>query len=936
MTSKEMINEIEEELEEVVLDSSPASAPSPAQTDNNEPSPEMSANIFSRIMLHWAQPLFSRASDLHKQNRALEQEDLLPLPEMDMGKIIFPPFEQAWNAQPTETATIIPAVRAVIGRRFVAAGFVKLFNTSLQFSFPLILNALLKFMEQTQRGEIDPEDPWHMRYRGYWLSALLFVGMALKAITENLYFQTVYRAGYQTRVAVSVAVYNKALRLSSSARNGKTLGELINLMQVDSTKIEQVVPNLHVLWDGLFQIIGYLTILYTLIGWPCFAGLGVMILAAPSQGVIMKKLFGINREMVKYTDDRVKTTNEAVQGIRCVKMYTWEDSFKQVISGSRNTELEFLSKQAYLRGFSRAYMSSLPVIVAVVSFVVYAVGYDGATINASTLFAALVAFDQLRFPLLFYPMSLALVAQAQVSAQRVESFLRLEEIKSGDESLAVDENSSAKDDANTGIYKRMDESLKTGELKVKDITIYWSDPNVPITTTDDDDASSVGSKGSKSSKASKKSNKSAKKVSDVIVDLDAEMQTNENLRYPKAILRDVNLSIAPGELCAIVGRVGTGKTTLCSAFLNETVIRNGSIGLKGSVAYAAQTPWILNATLRDNITFGQPYEKDKYDEIIRACQLTHDFALLDFGDMTEIGENGINLSGGQRQRVSIARAAYSGADIILLDDPLSALDPEVGKLLFDQCIVKLLKGKTRILATNQLQFLRFCDSIAALGEGRILEQGSYDELSKNNGAVQRLLEEFDIVKESVSESEEASSRARSNSIISLGKMDKKDSKLDANKENEGIVSDEERNVGAVAWDVYKKYILAGGGFSQFFFIVVVFIFCSANGLFSTAWVSYWTSDPNYERNSRAFYLGIYALAAFTLGFFTFFRSFFLARFGIHASNVLHKNALDSVLNAPMSFFDTTPTGRILSRFSKDLYSIDLELSDSLDFLIFGR
>ncbi len=704
-------------------------------------------------------------------------------------------------------------------------------------------------------------------------------------------------------------------------------------MQVDSTKIEQVVPNLHTLWDGLFQITGYLTILYFLIGWPCFVGLGVMILAAPSQAMIMKKLFGINIQMVKYTDDRVKTTNEAVQGIRCVKMYTWEDSFKDVISGSRSMELNFLGKQAYLRGFSRAYMTSLPVIVAVVSFAVYAVGYDGATINASTLFSALVAFDQLRFPLLFYPMTLALYAQAKVSIGRLEEFLRMEEIKFGD-----NDNNVKNTEDDIGIYIRQDESLKTGEMKVDNVTIYWSDPDTPIVKADDD-ASSVGSKGSKSSKGSKKSGKDSSKQAKngvVLTNLDAEMQTSDNLVYPKAILGDVTLDVAPGELCAIVGRVGSGKTTLASALLNEAVIRNGTIGLKGSIAYAAQTPWILNATLRDNITFGLPYEKEKYDNIIRACQLNHDLSLLDFGDMTEIGENGINLSGGQRQRVSVARAAYCGADIIIFDDPLSALDPEVGQKLFDQCIVKLLKGKTRIFATNQLQFLRYCDTIVALGDRRILEQGSYDELSKNNGAVQKLLDEFSVVKEEPASEmvKESSGRARSDSNISLGKSHKNVSGKDP-KENEGLVSEEERNVGAVSFQVYKKYVAAGGGLCRALVIVFVFMLCTLNGILNTAWVSVWTADAEYERNSRSFYLGIYAAIACVLGVLTFVRAFILARFSIHASSELHKNALNSVLNAPQSFFDTTPTGRILSRFSKDLYSIDLELSDSLDFFVFG-
>jgi ABC-type multidrug transport system fused ATPase/permease subunit len=407
----------------------------------------------------------------------------------------------------------------------------------------------------------------------------------------------------------------------------------------------------------------------------------------------------------------------------------------------------------------------------------------------------------------------------------------------------------------------------------------------------------------------------------------------------KAILKSVSLDIKPGELMAIVGRVGSGKSTLCSSILNETLIRRGSIGINGTMAYAAQTPWILNATLRDNITFGLPYDEERYNQIITACQLTHDLDLLDHGDLTEIGENGINLSGGQKQRVSVARAAYSGADIVILDDPLSALDPEVGKKLFDDCILKLMKGKTRIVVTNQLQCLRFCDTVVALGQGKIIEQGSFDHLHKNEGEVQRLLD--DLKKSHPSSApENDTTRSRSDSNASREDARRKESiaeeEIPTNKDDkkkDKLLTDEERNTGAVTWEVYKKYVTCGGGYWRFGLLYVVFIICNLITLGTTAWLSFWTSDASYSRNSLGFYLGMYGALAVLLGFFTFIRSFLLAKFCVQASNVLHKNLLRSILNAPMIFFDTTPSGRILSRFSKDLYSIDTELSDYFDFFL---
>ena len=340
------------------------------------------------------------------------------------------------------------------------------------------------------------------------------------------------------------------------------------------------------------------------------------------------------------------------------------------------------------------------------------------------------------------------------------------------------------------------------------------------------------------------------------------------------------------------------------------MIGKGSISLNGTIAYAAQSAWILNATIRDNIIFGKTFDPKRYEAIIQACQLTHDLSLLDDGDLTEIGENGINLSGGQRQRVSIARAAYSDADVIVLDDPLSALDPEVSNRLFEDCIKGLMKGKTRIFATNQLHFLQHCDNVLALGDGIITEQGSFQELSKNKGEVSKLLKDLNANEES-SEIRNSSSFGKAKSNSGEGKPKTNDTSGEKGTKGKSkpnaLISEEERNVGGVSFSVYKKYLQAGGGAFLFSFILLMYILAVANELLNTLWVSLWTSDANYERQSQGFYLGLYSLFSITAGIFVFFRALLLARFGVRASRALHKLLLDSILRAPMSFFDTTPT-----------------------------
>mmetsp|Transcript_6430 Transcript_6430/g.9093 ORF Transcript_6430/g.9093 Transcript_6430/m.9093 type:complete len:1412 (+) Transcript_6430:44-4279(+) len=897
-------------------------------------SPEVSANIFSKLIFWWAQPLFDRASYLHQRGKAVKHEDLIPLADFDKGDVIGRKFEKGWSkvqknleteqgdspsstqAQEEKTKMLVrslqSSIMSVIGRRFVVAGIIKFGNSTLQFGFPLLLNALLKFIEETDTGKIDESDASWERYKGYWLSVLLLLCMAAKAVTENFYFQAVHRAGYQAKAAVSTAVYSKALRLSSAERQGTTLGELVNLMQVDATKIEMFVPQIHVLWDGLFQIIGYMAILYNLIGWPCFAGLVVMILAGPLQGVIMGKLFGLNRQLVKHTDDRVKVMNEALQGIRCVKMYSWETSFEKNIGQTRATELNFLKHVAYLRGFSRSYISALPGVVAATSFIVYSFATD-ETVKASTLFGALLAFDQLRFPLLFYPMALAQYAQAQVSIERISRFLGMAEVQ-----LVA--------------RKNVPEGISGGEIKVENAEIYWSDPSIPIDKKTDDDSFLDGSSHS--------STKNASGEADLTSTDDDESLSSQSQNFPKAVLKDINLRVAPGELCAVIGRVGSGKSTLCSAILNETILADGgNVSIDGSIAYAAQSPWILNASLRENILFGLPMDEDKYNEVLSICQLSHDLLMLEDGDMTEIGERGINLSGGQKQRVSVARAAYADADVIILDDPLSALDPEVGKKLFDECIVAFLKGKTRLLVTNQLQCLEHCDTVVALGKGHIIEQGGYQELMETGGEVQRILnnlKEPSEKKNSSSGGVTSDKKAPEEAVGEIEKISEVKKENETTKDVKGgnLTTEEERNVGAVKLSIYKKYLQAGGGYWRFTALFSVFILCSAITLLNGVWVSVWTSDASYERHPMSFYTSLYAATAVGLGFATFLRSYSTARFGIKASYNLHNNVLASVLRAPMSFFDTTPTGRIISRFSKDMYSIDVELCDFLDFFLF--
>lgn len=884
---------------------------------------EMSANPLSGLFFLWLQPLFTRASKLRRVGRWLEMEDLAPIPDNDTSEQVDARFQAAYasfkpkpkakkageedteddEGPSGETAKQLEkrltyALFATCKRRIIEGGAFRLVNSILQFTFPVLLNLVLAYYQDVQSGRITESDPPLLYYKGYWLSALLMFFVASKALTEGAYFHRMNRCSWQVKTAISSSIYSKSLRLAASEQQKTSLGEIVNLMQVDASKVEMFMMQLHTLWDGLFQIAGYMIILGTLLGWTCLIGMFIIVCSIPVMGKISIKMFGYNRSMVKHTDNRVKTVNEALQGILCVKMYSWEDPLAKQVDVSRQEELKSLRKIAYLRAFMRAFMTALPTIAAAATFLVYVYGSAGE-ISASILFSSIVAFDLIRMPLMMYPMALAQFSQCKVSLTRIAVFLGYDEV-------------------NEIGYTR-DESAD-GEIIIEGATLYWSDPTKPLPrsalekTSKLDDSQQSSRKLSLPGRLSRSSSKTS------LSDLEEAAEEQSEILYPKAVLSDVNLHVGTGELFGIVGPVGSGKSTLISSILNESVLGEGSsITLNGKVAYVAQSAWILNKTVRENILFGLPFDQERYDKVVDACSLRKDLELLEHGDMTEIGERGINLSGGQKQRVSTARAAYCDADVYIFDDPLSALDPEVAESVFEECILKLLEGKTRLLVTNQLNCLPRCDSIVALGKhGKVLEVGKYENLiADKRSEVSRLLRGV---------------TPSSRRIV----KDKKSESGDNNNDKAGkeLMTKEERNTGSVKLGVYKNYMRAGGGLLSAFLVFVAYLMSTGANVTSTVWISMWTADNQYTTHTLAFYIFGYALISILMGLMSWIRSYGLASFGVRSSYHLHGDVLRSIFRAPMSFFDTTPTGRILSRFSKDLYSIDNELSDFIDIFVF--
>eukprot|EP00262_Sarcandra_glabra_P011548 TRINITY_DN2799_c0_g1_i1.p1 TRINITY_DN2799_c0_g1~~TRINITY_DN2799_c0_g1_i1.p1 ORF type:complete len:1626 (+),score=287.39 TRINITY_DN2799_c0_g1_i1:361-5238(+) len=397
----------------------------------------------------------------------------------------------------------------------------------------------------------------------------------------------------------------------------------------------------------------------------------------------------------------------------------------------------------------------------------------------------------------------------------------------------------------------------------------------------------------------------------------------------KPTLSNINLDIPVGSLVAIVGSTGEGKTSLVSAMLGELPpMANADVVIRGTVAYVPQISWIFNATVRDNILFGSVFQPARYEKAIEVSALQHDLELLPGGDLTEIGERGVNISGGQKQRVSIARAVYSNSDVYIFDDPLSALDAHVGRQVFDKCIKDELQGKTRVLVTNQLHFLPHVDRIILVHEGMVKEEGTYEELTNNGELFQKLMENAGKMEDQVEEKEVGENDGQKNlTPTANGESIKMEDGLSkhASKVKEGksvLIKQEERETGVVSSRVLSRYKNALGGLWVVLILLTCYISTEVLRISSSTWLSVWTGQSSSKSHGSGFYNLIYALLSFGQVLVTLTNSFWLITSSLYASKRLHDAMLNSILRAPMVFFHTNPVGRIINRFAKDLGDID--------------
>ncbi|XP_075798821.1 multidrug resistance-associated protein 1-like [Microtus pennsylvanicus] len=675
------------------------------------------------------------------------------------------------------------------------------------------------------------------------------------------------------KTAVVGAVYRKALVITNSARKSSTVGEIVNLMSVDAQRFMDLATYINMVWSAPLQVILALWLLWLNLGPSVLAGVAVMVFMVPFNAVMAMKTKTYQVAHMKSKDNRIKLMNEILNGIKVLKLYAWELAFQDKVMDIRQEELKVLKKSAYLAAVGTFTWVCTPFLVALLTFAVYVTVDKNNILDAKKAFVSLALFNILRFPLNILPMVISSIVQASVSLKRLRIFLSHEELEP--DSI---ERWPVKDGGGMN------------SITVKNGTFTWARGESPT-------------------------------------------------------LNGINFSIPEGALVAVVGQVGCGKSSLLSALLAEMDKVEGHVTLKGSVAYVPQQAWIQNDSLRENILFGHPLKERYYKAVLEACALLPDLEILPSGDRTEIGEKGVNLSGGQKQRVSLARAVYCNSDIYLFDDPLSAVDAHVGKHIFEKVVgpMGLLKNKTRILVTHGISSLPQVDVIIVMSGGKISEMGSYQELLDRDGAFAEFLRTYasaeqDLASEddSVSGSGKESKPVENGMLVPVGKHPQSGDagqqhsstaelqKAGVKEETWKLMDADKAQTGQVQLSVYWDYMKAIGLFISFLSIFL-FLCNHVSALASNYWLSLWTDDHptiNGTQEHRTYRLSVYGALGILQGVSVFGYSMAVSIGGIFASRHLHLDLLRNVLRSPMSFFERTPSGNLVNRFSKELDTVD--------------
>ncbi|SCU68299.1 multidrug resistance protein A [Trypanosoma equiperdum] len=822
----------------------------------------------------------------------------------------------------------------------------------LTLTVPLILKEYVRYLDA----------PSHTWGRGMLLAFGLFVAHCVQSVVLHWFYHMGIKGGLCWRSALSAVILEKCFVISPKALALPEMntGRILNMLTTDVERANEFVQLCLYLWSSPVIFIASTFLLYSLVGWSALVTVVVLPLTLTLNGYIVRQAMKIQRKIMKVADSRVKATNEFISGIRIVKFMAWEPSFIAAIEKQRDTELRYLRRLQRCHTLTSFLNNAMPPLTIAIVFVTYHL--LGNKLTPEVVFPTLMLLSVIRMPFLLLPMTLRTVTQFVISMKRVSVFLECENTVKGvgdvTELLATQKNAppcwceaaAVFDNAEvTALFPVKLPRIPTvvtslcGRIMARLCCCGACQPKrhslSPLEVIDSEDEGE-GSAQAGNEKPPGRPGGNQKQPSPEETPRGVNKKVGE-ARYqlrPKKLLRDISIEVPKGKLTVVLGATGSGKSTLLETLLGNFEVTHGSVLAAKSFAYVPQQPWIMNATLRDNILFFTPENEERLHKAVRVCQLEADLQQLPAGMETEIGEKGINLSGGQKARVSLARAVYADRDFYILDDPLSALDAHVGELIVRDLILGHLACKTRVLATHQLHVLPHADFVVAMEDGTVKFAGESKDFMRSPLCKKLAAEGCERKHEGSSDREvDESDILDGKPVHSNGNEPTQDGGNEGGEKKNTEAVDgrltlmEEKAVGSVPWKTYKRYVGACGGGCKALLVIFTYFFTELLTVAANLWLSMWSTNKFKldETTNLYVYLGIVIAGTISvpLRYTTTFGSM------RHGSRTLHRFLLRSISTGKMSFFDTTPLGRIVNRFSRDIDRLDNSLPMTFIFLM---
>lgn len=943
-----------------------------------EPAREPIASVFSLATFSWVDPIVWKG-----YKKTYELSDVWNLAPKDKAAAVIANYRQV-----RKTSALAFHLLKYFKRGLLIQASWAAMSGFLTFAPTLLLKAILEYVEA-------PE--YTPRNAAWFYVILLFVSGCLSALADGQALWIGRKICIRLRAVVIGEIYAKALKRRAAAGADKVLGAekkkpddeedlrglkrimtfgrkkkkateapkqedqkpesdsqvttgtIINLMAVDAFKVSEICAYLHFLWANTpVQVIVAIVLLYSILGYSSIAGIGMMIILLPINLYVSKQFAKIQKLILAATDARIHATNEVLSNIRIIKFFAWEQRFIGQVNDKRYTELKYLRRRYILWAIAATIWSGSPILITFLSFLVYT-NVEKKDLIPSVAFTALSLFQILRIPLDQLADMVAHVQESKVSVDRIEEYL-----------------SEPETDKYAQLVTRKRDENGQPVIGFENGTFSWGG---------------------------------------------TDMQDKASAEAFK--LMDLNINFKVGDLNVVVGPTGSGKTSLLMALLGEMTKLKGDVflpggcsredlkpdpetGLTESVAYCAQQAWLTNGTVKDNIVFASDWDATRYKNVIVACSLQRDLEILDAGDQTLVGEKGVTLSGGQKQRISLARALYSKARHVLLDDVLSAVDSHTAKWIFDKALMgPLMYNRTCILVTHNVSLcLLHAEFGVVLDNGRVAAQGTAGEIIDSGKLTEDLSKSRPVsrgtsrvpsrVPSDVGGEEAAGEVSHANGAANGDA----NGSLVPKKAPTSNTHEETKAEGGVKLSIIVMYLKAMGPWYYWIGATIAFAAQQISSVSTNVWIRTWANayaekrvqymgshhrspvthaptlnglgtcmksgtcswnlpffgqsdETQYSYDlmqaqtgftsshadvDSAYFLGVYAVLGVIFMFITFLREGFLFGGSLAASRRIHERLIQAITHAKFRFFDQTPLGQLMNRFSKDIESVDQEVA----------